>query len=187
MWNVAAVNAPARRFQQLSTIGVKEGINTDALFVFLSWSVAERWQPKLGCHCWTYKIYPWRGNFLSPVVWRLFFGIYPNNNWARRGNTAWGGQEWKAGSLEMTLSLSVYHVSIIFSPWSSNRVLFFDLCPLNSLYILFTDITKSNHIIFCFGRCSPTAMKPLLTRSSPKSFFLGKRNNLHSQHAHRKH
>ncbi|CAG13866.1 unnamed protein product, partial [Tetraodon nigroviridis] len=35
--------------------------------------------------------------------------------------------------------------------------------------------------------CSPTAMKPPLTRSSPKSFFLGKRNNLHSQHAHRKH
>lgn len=54
------------------------------------------------------------------------------------------------------------------------------LCLVSVWLLLTTSYTHTHSIllfILCLGRCSQTAMKPPLTRSSPKSFFLGKINN----------
>lgn len=71
----------------------------------------------------------------------------------------------------------------------------FDLCcHCNSFCLVFVSLSLATHVhsillfILCLGRCSQTAMKPPLTRSSPKSSFLGKINKmeppLHSHCTH---
>lgn len=135
MWNVAAVNASARLPQQhyqteVTTIGAKKRVNTNAVFVFFSRSVAERWQQEVGCHCWKDKIHPLKSNFVA-VVWRvLLLGVYPCSHLMKGGNTPRGGHESKARSLEITLPClknTTYRISV--------------LCSVPEALILFSSLT----------------------------------------------